>query len=102
MGAKYSFDGIRADGTPFSYSFTVNYDGKDYPITGTGAPGGADAIAIKRVRTHKAEATLKKGGKEVGRSEAEVSKEGTTTTLKSEGMTPDGKAYSVDSVYNKQ
>jgi len=54
------------------------------------------------VGTHKAEATLKKGGKEVGRSEAEVSKKGTTTTLKSKGMTPDGKAYSVDSVYNKQ
>jgi hypothetical protein len=101
-GAKYSFDGIRADGTPFSYGFTVNYDGKDYPITGTGAPGGADTIAIKRVGTHKAEATLKKGGREVGRSEAEVSKDGTTTTLKSKGMTPEGKAYSVDSVYNKQ
>jgi hypothetical protein len=101
-GVKYSFEGVSADGKPFAYSFTVNYDGKDYPITGTGAPGGADAIAIKRVSSHKVEATLKKGGKEVGKSEAEVSKDGTTTTLKSKGMTADGKAYSVDSVYNKQ
>jgi hypothetical protein len=101
-GAKYMFDGIRADGTSFSYSFTVNYDGKDYPITGTGAPGGADTIAIKLVGTHKGEATLKKGGKEVGKSEAEVSKDGMTTTVKSKGTTPDGKPYSTNSVYNKQ
>jgi len=101
-GAKYSFECVRADGSPFSYGFTVNYDGKDYPITGTGAPGGADTIAIKRMGSHKVEATLKKGGKEVGKSEAEVSKDTTTTTLKSKGMTPDGKAYSIDSVYNKQ
>ena len=101
-GAKYSFEGVRADGTPFSYSFTVNYDGKDYPITGTGAPGGADTIAIKRVGTRKAEATLKKGGKEVGKSVAEVSKDGTVSTVKSKGKTPDGKDYSTDSVYDKQ
>jgi len=40
-GAKYTFDGVAADGTPFSYSFTVKYDGKDYPVTGTGMPAGA-------------------------------------------------------------
>jgi hypothetical protein len=101
-GAKYSFEGVRADGTPFSYSFTVNYDGKDYPVTGTGMPGGADTIAINLAGTHKAEATLKKGGKEIGKSEAEVSKDGKTTTVKSKGATPDGKAYSIDSVYDKQ
>jgi hypothetical protein len=101
-GAKYSFEGVRADGTPYSYSFTANYDGKDYPITGAGAPGGADTIAIKRVGTHKAEATLKKGGKEVGKSEAEVSKDGTVSTVKSKGKTPDGKEYSFESVFDKQ
>jgi hypothetical protein len=101
-GAKYSFEGVRADGTPFSYSFTVNYDGKDYPIIGTGAPGGADTIAIKRVGTNKAEATLKRGGKEVGKSEAEVSKDEKVTTVKSKGKTPDGKEYSTNSVYDKQ
>jgi hypothetical protein len=101
-GARYSFEGVRADGTAFAYSFKVNYDGKDYPITGLGAPGGADTIAITRLATNKVEATLKKGGKEVGKSAAEVSKDGTTTTLLSKGMTPDGKAYSNYSVYTKQ
>ncbi len=101
-GAKYSFQGVGADGTSFAYSFTVNYDGKDNPITGTGAPGGADTIAIKRVSSNKVEATLKKGGKESGTSEAAVSKDGTVTTVKSNGKTPDGKTYSIVAVYEKQ
>jgi hypothetical protein len=101
-GAKYSFEGVRADGTSFSYSFTANYDGKDCTITGTGAPGSADTIAIKRVSANKVEATLKRGGKEIGKSEAEVSKDGTISTVKSNGNTPDGKAYSIVSVYEKQ
>ena len=101
-GAKYSFEGVGGDGTPYAYSFTVNYDGKDYPITGTGTPGGADTIAIKRVGTNKAEATLKKGGKEIGKSQAEVSKDGLVSTVKSKGKTPDGRDFSTDSVYDKQ
>jgi hypothetical protein len=65
-------------------------------------PGGADTIAIKRVGTNKAEATLKKGGKEIGKSQAEVSKDGLVSTVKSKGKTPDGRDFSTDSVYDKQ
>jgi hypothetical protein len=101
-GATYTFEGVNADGTSFSYSFTVNYDGKDYPITGTGMTGGADTIAIKRVGTHKAEATLKKGGNEIGKAEAEVSEDGKVSTVKSKGKTADGKEYHTESVYDKQ
>ena len=36
----YSFDGTAADGSALKYSFTVKYDGKDYPITGTGPLAG--------------------------------------------------------------
>jgi len=101
-GSKYSFEGVGVDGTAISYSFTVKYDGKDYPITGSGAPGGADSIAIKRVGANKSEATLKKAGKEVGKSVAEISKDGTVTTIKAKGKTPDGKDYNTASVYDKQ
>jgi len=101
-GAKYSFEGVAGDGTPFSYSFTVKYDGKDYPITGSGMPGGADTIAIKRVGTNKAEATEKKGGKEIGKAEVEVSKDGKVSTVKIKGKTLDGKEFQSDGVYDKQ
>jgi hypothetical protein len=101
-GAKYTFEGVAADGTPFSYSFTVKYDGKDYPITGTGMPGGADSIAIKRVETNKAQATEKKAGKEIGKAQAEVSKDGKVSTVKLKGKTADSKEYSSVAVYDKQ
>jgi hypothetical protein len=101
-GAKYSFEGVKADGTSYAYSFTTNYDGKDLPITGTGALGGADSIAIKRLSPNKAEAILKKGGKEVGKSTAEVSKDGKVTIVRGNGKNPDGVEYHTESVYDKQ
>jgi len=100
--ANYGFEGTAADGRAVAYSFNTDYDGKDSPVTGTGAPGGADSIAIKRVGKNRAEATLKKGEKLVGRSEAEVSKDGKVTTVKSKGTAADGKEYSSESVYEKQ
>jgi hypothetical protein len=45
---------------------------------------------------------LKKNGKEVGKSVAEISKDGTVSTIKSRGKAPDGKDFSSDSVYDKQ
>jgi hypothetical protein len=101
-GAKYTFDGVAADGKPISYSFTVKYDGKDYPITGTGMPAGADTIAIKLIGTNKAEATQKKGGKEVAKAEAEVSEDGKVSTVKTKGKRVDGKDFQSESVYDKQ
>src|SRR5437868_13660374 len=44
---KYSFEVVSADGKAGAYSFTVKYDGKFYPISGTGAPYGADEISIR-------------------------------------------------------
>lgn len=102
QGAKYSSEGVGADGTPFAFSFASNYDGKESPITGTGAPGGADSISLKRISPNKVEAILKRGGKESGTSVAEVSADGKVTTLNSKGTNPDGKPYHTVSVYDKQ
>jgi hypothetical protein len=101
-GVKYSFEGVSADGTPFAYSFVTYYDGTEAAVTGTGTPAGADAISLKRVNSHKIEGTLTKGGKEVGKVVAEVSKDGKVATVKGKGKTLDGKAYSTESVYEKQ
>lgn len=101
-GAKYTSEGVRADGTTFAFSFTTNYDGKDSPITGTGAPGDADSIAVKRVNSHKNETTLKRGGKEIGKTVSEVSKDGKVTTIKSDGKNADGTEHHNVAVYDKQ
>lgn len=101
-GASYSFTGVGADGASIAYSFSTNYDGKDSPITGTGAPGGADTIALKRISSRKVEGALKKGGNEVGKVSAEVSSDGKVSTVKSKGKTADGQDFSTESVYDKQ
>lgn len=101
-GASYSFAGISADGASIAYGFSTSYDGKDSAITGAGAPGGADAIALKRVGPRKVEGALKKGGKELGKVVAEVSSDGKVSTVKSKGKTEDGKDFSSESVYDKQ
>jgi hypothetical protein len=101
-GAKYSFEGVGADGNSYAYSFATMYDGKDAPVTGTGMPGGADTIALKRVNAHKVEGTLKKSGKEVGKVVAEVSKDGKVSTVTMKGKTADGKEASAVSLYDKQ
>lgn len=101
-GAKYSFEGVAADGSSISYSLVTNYDGKDSPIKGQGAPLGADTVALKRVSAEKIEGTFKKSGKEVRKITAEVSKDGKTSTVKSHGKTADGKEFSSETVYDKQ
>jgi hypothetical protein len=45
---------------------------------------------------------LKKGGKDIGKVVAEVSKDGKVATVKAKGKTADGKVFSSDSVYDKQ
>jgi hypothetical protein len=101
-GVKYSFEGVGADGTPFAYSFVTYYDGTEAAVTGTGSPGGADSITLKRVNSHKIEGTLHKGGKDIGKVTAEVSKDGKVATVKLKGKAADGKEYSTDVVYDKQ
>jgi hypothetical protein len=101
-GANYSFEAVGASGASSAYSFSTNYDGKDSVITGAGAPGGADTIALKRVSARKVEGTLKKDGKEIGKVVAELSSDGKVTTVKSKGKTGDGKEFSTDTVYDKQ
>jgi len=94
---KYTYAGTAADGSPVSYGFTVKYDGKDYPMTGT-APGGIDMIAIKRINANTYEATQKKAGKVAAHTTVEISKDGKVATITSKGA--DSTSYVA--VYDKQ
>jgi len=98
----YKFEGVGADGTAFSFSFTSKYDGKDAEVTGAGMPYGADHIAIKQVNSHETTATLKKGDKVVGSSTATVSHDGKMVTLTSKGTDANGKPAKSVSIYDKQ
>jgi hypothetical protein len=63
---KLSVEGIGADGSPVSYGVTLKYDGRDYPITGSGTPGGADTVAQKHIDPYTVEATFNFFGRPLG------------------------------------
>lgn len=101
-GVKITFEGVAADGSRISYSFTTNYDGKDAPNSGMGQPNGADTNATKRVDANTTTSTWKKAGKVVATTRTVISKDGKTTTITSKGVDANGKPRNVVSVYDKQ
>ncbi len=85
---KYTFEGVAADGSPLSYSFTVAFDGKDYPITGS-TPSGADFISATKSTDGSYEAIFKKGSEALLISRVTMSADGKVTTINQ--TSPSGK-----------
>ena len=100
-GVKYTFDGVAADGNVIAYGFSVQFDGKDNPISGS-IPSGADTISAKRVDSNHYVATLKKGDKVIGTSKMMVSEDGKVTTVDSTGTNAAGAKTHDVQVYVKQ
>ena len=100
-GEKVSYDGIAADGSPISYSYTTNLDGKDAPYSGK-QPFGADTIAVTRVDANTVTAVLKKGGKTLVTTKSEVSKDGKVTTNTEKGANAKGQPVNQVTVWDKQ
>jgi len=99
-GEKLTVHGVAVDGSPVEWGYAVRFDGKYYPITGAG-PGGADAIAVRRINPRKVEATLAKGGKAVETASRVVSEDGKTMTATARRVGASGPPLFVI-VYDKQ
>lgn len=99
-GVKVSSTGERKDGTRTNLDYTVKYDGKPAPVTGT---LGFDTIAVKQVdaNTFTSEAT-KTGGKYGTKSRTVISNDGKTMTMTQKGTDAEGKPLSFTNVYDKQ
>jgi len=98
---KFTYEGVAANGNAVSYTFSLAYDGKDYPITGTGAVGGADTVSVKQLGPKSFAATFKKAGVAIVNSKVEISADGKTTTMHL--TSADGKgAINNTVVYEKQ
>lgn len=100
-GIKGNYEGVAADGSRIAYSFALNYDGKDYPISGSGV-NGADSLSAKRIDANTTESQSKKAGKVVQETKTVVSKDGKVTTQTSKGTNQKGQPTSAVSVYDKQ
>ena len=97
-GIKVAVEGVMADGKADAYSYTVNYDGKDYPITGSAL---ADTIAYKKIDENTIEGTSKKGGQAVVSTTVVVAKDGKTMTVTTKGKSDKGPFTNVV-IYDRQ
>ena len=101
-GVKVSVEGVAGDGSRIAYSYVTNLDGKDSAISGVGAPGGEDTIAVKRVDANTVTTTAKKAGKVTATTRIVISKDGKVRTVTAKGTDDQGKPLSVTAVSDKQ
>src|SRR4029453_12686000 len=100
MGLRRRRRGVNFEGNPVATTYTATYDGKDTPVTGTGAP--YDTIALKRIDLNTVESTTKKDGKLVSKGKRVVSKDGKVMSLTSKGTNEIGEPTNNVAVYDKQ
>jgi hypothetical protein len=101
-GVKVSVEGVDGDGSRIAYSYVTNLDGKDSAISGVGAPGGEDTIAVKRVDANTTTSTAKKAWKVTATTRTVISKDGKVRTVTAKGTDDQGKPFSVTAVSDKQ
>src|SRR5438046_1581504 len=88
-GEKVPSETVTADGKKVTVTYTANFDGKDYPLTGSAV--GADKVSLKRIDARTTERIDKKDGKPVVTIRRVVSADGKTMTATSKGTNAEGK-----------
>jgi hypothetical protein len=98
-GEKATTEGVNAAGTATKTEYTAQYDGKDYPMTGS---QNADTVSLKRIDARTMERTDKKGDKVVLTSTRVISEDGKTMTVTTKGTNAQGQAVDNVTVWEKQ
>ena len=88
-----------ADRTSTAVEYPANYDGKDYPVSGS---RDVDAVVLTRMDDFTSAATLKHFGKEIGVARRVVSPDGKTMTISYKGINTRGDQVDNVAVYDKQ
>jgi hypothetical protein len=99
QGEKVTTEGVNAAGTATMTQYTANFDGKDYPITGS---QNVDTVSLKRIDARTTERTDKKGDKVVLTRTRVVSQDGKTMTVTEKGTNAQGQAVDNVVVFEKQ
>ena len=99
-GEKVTSETVTADGKTVKVTYTANFDGKDYPLTGSAV--GADKVALKRIDARTTERFDKKDGKPVVTIKRVVSADGKTMTATSKGTNAEGKPMNNVAVFERQ
>lgn len=96
---KATSKGVGADGKPTVGQWTVNYDGKDRPQSGS---PDADALSLKRIDAFTAEFTQKKAGKVVMTGTRTISRDGKVMTISNKGTNAKGQTINDVEVFDKR
>ena len=100
QGEKVTAEFVNADGTRTTVQYIeANFDGKDYPLTGSQI---ANTVSLKRIDARTTERTDKKGDKVVQVLTRVVSQDGKTMTVTTKGTNAQGQAVNNVGVFDKQ
>jgi hypothetical protein len=99
QGLKVTTKGVDAQGNPTSTGYTANYDGKDYPATGSRE---YDMVELTRTSASIVHITRKKGGKVVSTIQRVVSPDGKVLTITTKGTDAKGQTATDVGVFEKQ
>ena len=99
-GEKVTSEVVAADGKKSASTYTANFDGKDYPLTGSLL--GADKVSLKRIDARTTERADKKDGKVIQTIKRVVSADGKTMTATAKGTNAEGKPLNNVAVFEKQ
>jgi hypothetical protein len=99
QGEKVTSELVSADGTNTTSQYTANFDGKDYPLTGSTI---ADMVSLKRIDARTTERTDNKGGTVAQTIRRVVSADGKTMDVTVKGKNAQGQEMSHVIVFEKQ
>ncbi|PYN83132.1 MAG: hypothetical protein DMD87_30530 [Candidatus Rokuibacteriota bacterium] len=99
QGEKITTEGVNAEGGRIATQYTANFDGKDYPLTGSSV---ADTVSLKRIDARTTVRTDKKDGKVVQTLTRVVSQDGKTMTVTVKGTDSQGRTVDTVAVWEKQ
>ena len=96
---KVNLEGVDGTGKPMAASWSMAYDGKDRPQTGT---PNADTLSLKRLNDSTVEFTQKKAGKVVVTGTRTISPDGKEMTITSKGTNALGQTIDDVEVFEKR
>src|SRR5215510_3655820 len=102
-GVKLTVNAVNAKGEKSTIEYAVQYDGKEYPRTETGAGAvSGQTVTLKRIDAHTAERITYLKGKKLVAEKWEISSDGKTRTVTQSGIGADAKPVDNVLVYEKQ
>ena len=98
-GISVTWTGIGASGEKMQVSYTYKYDGKDYPMGGSGSYDTLNALRIDALTVKSEE---KRNGKTVGIAMRTVSPDRRVLTITDEGTNRKGQRFSQVLVFDRR